>query len=312
MTPLRQQMIDAMQVRGLAVRTQEAYVDALARMARHFGRSPAELDAAQIEAYMLHLARDKHRSFSTINHVASASRFLFRHVLKREDRGLEPPVARSPQRQPELLGRAEITRLLAACKSPAMRTLLQVTYASGLRVSEACALRVRDIDAAADRMCIRVVQGKGSADRYTLLSSSLLAVLREHCRRTQCHRRGAGWLFANPSSGQPWAAETVQRHYGAAKRAAGIRKGGSTHTLRHCCATHLLEAGIDLHTICSLLGHKHIETTRRYLHLTSPQFRPPQGVDALDLLAGLPALGAEPATPAGVQPARRGRSRTPC
>lgn len=89
MTPLRQQMIDAMQVRGLAVRTQQAYVDALARMARHFGCSPAQLDAAQIEAYMLHLSRERGRSFSTINHVASASRFLFRHVLKREDRGLE-------------------------------------------------------------------------------------------------------------------------------------------------------------------------------------------------------------------------------
>lgn len=88
MTPLRQQMIDAMQVRGLAVRTQQAYVDALARMARHFGCSPAQLDAAQIEAYMLHLSRERGRSFSTINHVASASRFLFRHVLKREDRGL--------------------------------------------------------------------------------------------------------------------------------------------------------------------------------------------------------------------------------
>ncbi len=94
MTPLRQQMIDAMQVRGLAVRTQQAYVDALARMARHFGCSPAQLDAAQIEAYMLHLSRERGRSFSTINHVASASRFLFRHVLKREDRGLE----RRPQR----------------------------------------------------------------------------------------------------------------------------------------------------------------------------------------------------------------------
>ena len=163
-------MIDAMVVRGLALRTQEAYVDALARMARHFGRGPEQLDAAQIEGYMLHLSRDRQRSFSTINHVASASRFLFRHVLKREDRGLEPPVARTPQTQPELLGREQIAQLFAACRSPAMRTLLQVLYASGLRVSEGCALRVCHIDSAADRMCLRVVQGKGSADRYTLLS----------------------------------------------------------------------------------------------------------------------------------------------
>jgi len=292
MTPLRQQMIDAMAVRGLALRTQAAYVDALARMARHFGCSPAELDAAQIESYMLHLSRDLHRSFSTINHVSSASRFLFRHVLMHDERGLEPPVARSPQTQPELLARAQIAQLFVACRNPSMRTLLQLLYASGLRVSEACALRVRDIDSAADRMCIRVVQGKGAVDRRTLLSPTLLGLLREHCRRTECHRHEPGWLFANPRTGQPVSAETVQRHYAAAKHRAKISKGGSTHTLRHCCATHLLEAGVDLHTICSLLGHKHIETTQRYLHLISPQFRPPKDGDPLDLLAGLPGVGA--------------------
>ena len=287
MTPLRQQMIDAMQVRGLAVRTQEAYVDALARMARHFGRSPAQLDAAQIEAYMLHLSRDLHRSFSTINHVASGSRFLFRHVLGREDRGLEPPVARVPQRRPELLAREQIARLFAVCRDPMTRMLLQVLYASGLRISEGLALRVQDIDSARDRMCIRVVQGKGGVDRYTLLSPTLLGLLREHCRRYQCHRREPGWLFFNPRSAAPLCPSGVQRHYAAAKREAGITKGGSTHTLRHCCATHLLEAGVDLHTICTLLGHKQIQTTQRYLHLISPQFKPPAGVDALDLLAAL-------------------------
>lgn len=287
MTPLRQQMIDAMQVRGLALRTQEVYVDALAKLARHYGKSPAQLDAAQIEAYMLHLTKDLKRSFSTINQVASASRFLFRHVLGREDRGLEPPVARAPQRRPELLSREQIAQLFALCRQPMTRMLLQVLYASGLRISEGLALRVRDIDSARDRMCLRVVQGKGSADRYTLLSPTLLVLLREHCQRYQCHHRSADGLFFNPRTGSPIPASTVQRSYAAAKREAGITKGGSTHTLRHCCATHLLESGVDLHTICTLLGHKHIETTQRYLHLISPQFRPPAGVDALDLLAGL-------------------------
>lgn len=288
MTPLRQQMIDAMQVRGMAVRTQEAYVDALARMARHFRRSPEELDAVQIEAYMLHLSKDLRRSFSTINQVSSASRFLWRHVLKREDRGLEPPVARAPQRRPELLGRDQIAQLFAASRQPMTRMLLQLLYASGLRISEGLALRVRDIDSAPDRMALRVVQGKGGVDRYTLLSPTLLGLLREHCRRYQCHRRDPDWLFFNPHTGAALCASGVQRHYAAAKREAGIAKVGSTHTLRHCCATHLLEAGVDLHTICTLMGHKHIETTQRYLHLISPQFKPPARVDPLDLLAGLP------------------------
>lgn len=288
MTPLRQQMIDAMQVRGLAMRTQEAYVDTLARMARHFGYSPAELDAAQIEAYMLHLSKDLKRSFSTINHVSAASRFLWRHVLGREDRGLEPPVARAPQRRPELLAREQIAQLFGASRQPMTRMLLHVLYASGLRISEGLALRVKDIDSASDRMCIRVVQGKGGVDRYTLLSPTLLALLREHCRRYQCHRHDPDWLFFNPRTGAPLCPSGVQRHYAAAKRQAGIRKGGSTHTLRHCCATHLLEAGVDLHTICTLMGHKHIETTQHYLHLISPQFRSPARVDPLDLLAALP------------------------
>ena len=287
MTPLRQQMIDAMQVRGLALRTQQTYVDALARMARHCGRSPAVLDAQQIEAYMLHLSKDLKRSFSTINQVSSASRFLFRHVLGRGDAGMQPPVARAPQRRPELLSREQIARLLSLVRSPMTRMLLQVLYASGLRISEGLALRVRDIDAARDRMSLRVVQGKGGVDRYTLLSPTLLALLREHCRRYQCHQRDADWLFFSPRTGAPLCASGVQRHYAAAKREAGIAKGGSTHTLRHCCATHLLEAGVDLHTICMLMGHQHIETTQRYLHLISPQFRPPPTRDPLDLLAAL-------------------------
>ncbi|MFM2121410.1 MAG: hypothetical protein RL722_2878 [Pseudomonadota bacterium] len=288
MTPLRQQMIDAMQVRGMAVRTQQTYVQALVRMARHYGRSPGDLEAAQIEAYMLHLSRDLRRSFSTVNHVAAASRFLWRHVLHRDDRGLEPPVARAPQRRPELLSREQIAQLFAVSPQPMIRMLLQVLYASGLRITEGLNLRVRDIDSAADRRCIRVVQGKGGVDRYTLLSPSLLALLREHCRHWQCHRHEPGWLFFNPRTGQPLSTSAVQRHYAVAKREAGITKGGSTHTLRHCCATHLLEAGVDLHTICTLLGHQHIETTQRYLHLISPQFKPPACMDPLDLLAGLP------------------------
>lgn len=290
MTPLRQQMIDAMQVRGLALRTQQVYVEALARMARHFGRSPEQLDAAQIEAYMLHLSKDLKRSFSTINQVSSASRFLFRHVLGRSEAGMEPPVARAPQRRPELLSREQLAQLLAVVASPMTRMLLQLLYASGLRISEGLALRVRDIDAASDRMCLRVVQGKGGVDRYTLLSPTLLALLREHCRRYRCHRREPDRLFFSPRTGLALSPCVVQRQYAGAKRAAGIAKGGSTHTLRHCCATHLLEAGVDLHTICMLMGHRHIETTQRYLHLISPQFRPPAQRDPLDLLAALPRV----------------------
>ena len=292
MTPLRQQMLDAMAVRGLAVRTQETYVDSLGRMARYFGRSPAVLSAQEIEAYMLYLVKDRKLSFSSVNHVAAASRFLFTHVLAQPETGerMLAPVARTRQKQPELLGREQIARLFAHCHSPMARMLLQTLYACGLRLSEGCQLRVPDIDSACDRMCVRVVAGKGGADRYTLLSPTLLGLLREHCRRFGCHRLPGRWLFFNPNTQQPLSTSGVQRHYQAARRDARIDKAGSTHTLRHCFATHLLEAGVDLHTFCRLLGHGHIETTSRYLHLISPQFKPPRSADPLDLLAGLPTL----------------------
>ncbi len=180
MTPLRQRMLDAMTVRGLAERTKECYVEAVARLARHYHRNPELLNPAEVEAYLLHLVKDRKLSYSSVNHAASASRFLFETVLGRptDIAHLRPPMARVPQKQPELLARQEIVRLFFSCSHPVYRTVLQTVYAAGLRISEACSLRVGDIDSAADRMCVRVTAGKGGADRYSLLSPSLLALLR--------------------------------------------------------------------------------------------------------------------------------------
>ena len=293
MTELRQRMINAMLVRGLSARTQECYVEAVARLARHYHRSPELLSAPEIEAYLLHLVKDRKLSYSSVNHAASASRFLLEKVLGRpaDIAHLRPPMARVPQKQPELLSRQQIARLLACCAHPAYRTLLTTLYANGLRVGEACRLRVDDIDSAADRMCMRVVAGKGGADRYTLLQPSLLALLRSYCRTHALHHAAKNpgrWLFPNKPCDAPTAIENIQRAYQAARHSAGITKEGDTHTLRHCFATHLLEGGVDLYTISRLLGHGHISTTSRYLHLISPQFKPPKDVDPLDLLAGLP------------------------
>ena len=165
---------------------------------------------------------------------------------------------------------------------------LQTLYATGLRVSEACCLRVGDIDSAPDRMCVRVNAGKCGADRYSILSPSLLALLRLYCKTYAPQRNPGKWLFANGTGERGVGIESLQRAYQAARHCAGITKSGGTHTLRHCFATHLLEGGVDLYTISRLLGHRHISTTSRYLHLISPQFRPPRDIDSLDLLAGLP------------------------
>lgn len=172
-------------------------------------------------------------------------------------------MAKVPKRLPQILSREEVSRLLGAAGTLRARTLLTVTYAAGLRVSEACALQVADIESAPDRMCLKVRQGKGNQDRYTLLSPRLLDTLRAYWRVGRPGR----WLFPNPAGTGPIDLKTAQRIYCAARDAAGIRPEGGIHTLRHAFATHLLEAGVDLPTLQRLLGHGHIATTMRYLHL---------------------------------------------
>lgn len=287
MTPLRQRMTDAMLQRGLSPRTRESYVDAIYGMAKHYRRDPTEYTAQEVEAYLLHMVKERHLSYSTMNQAACAARFLYEKVLGHPREVFSIPMAKVPAKQPELLARIEIARLIAACAHPVYRMLLQTMYAAGLRISEACALRVGDIDSTPDRMCIRVVGGKGGKDRYTLLAPTLLSTLRSYARS----HRPRTWLFSNRRDASlPVCDKSVQRAYQGARHRAGILKQGSPHVLRHGFATHLLENGIDLFTIQKLLGHGHISTTGRYLHLISPQFRPPKDIDPLDLLAGLPKL----------------------
>lgn len=283
MTELRQRMLDAMVQRGFAPRTQEAYVRAIRRMAKYYRRDPAQYSAEEVQAYLLHMVKDEKLSYSSMNQAACASQFLFQTVLGHGRDQFHVPFAKVPAKQPELLGRQEVARLLSACLDPAKRMLLQTMYATGLRASEACVLKVRDIDSARDRMCVRVEHGKGARVRQSILSPTLLELLRAYVR----YAKPKVWLFTDSTGAKPMDIGMAQRAYYAACIRGGITKTGGIHTLRHAFATHLLEGGVDLYTIPKLLGHTHIATTGRYLHLISPQFRPPQGTDPLDLLAGL-------------------------
>ncbi len=172
MTPLRQRMLDALVLRGMALRTQETYIDAVSGLARHYRRSPDQLDANQVQRYLLHLLRERHLARSSLNVYGCAFRFLYGTVLGRDGNEFQIPLAAAPQRLPEILSRQEIAQLLACAAQPKGHMLLACAYALGLRVSELCALRVEHIDSAADRMCVRVVQGKGARDRYVPLSRS--------------------------------------------------------------------------------------------------------------------------------------------
>lgn len=263
MKSLRQQMMDAMVLRGFAARTQEAYLAAVAALAKHYHRCPDTLSSEQLQAYLLFLITEKKLAYTSVNQAACAFRFLFERVLKRPNARFDIPMAKVPKRLPQILSREEVSRLIGAARTLRGRTLLMTTYAAGLRVSEVCALQVADIESAPDRMCLKVRQGKGGQDRYTLLSPRLLEAL----RRYWCDRRPRPWLFPNPAGTAPIDPTTAQRTYAAARDAAGIAPEGGIHTLRHAFATHLLEAGVDLPTIQRLLGHGHISTTMRYLHL---------------------------------------------
>ena len=281
MTQLRQKMQDAMILRGYALRTQQAYLAAVAGLARYYHASPDTLDGAQLQAWLLHLITEKKLAYARVNQAACGLRFFYEGVLHRPEARLDLPMARVPKRLPQVLSRNEVARLLAAARTPRGQALLTTVYAAGLRVSEVCALEVGDIESAPDRMCLKVRQGKGGQDRYTLLSPRLLDSLRRYWRIG----RPARWHFPNPAGTGAIDIKTAQRLYCAARDAVGIPPEGGIHTLRHCFATHLLEAGGDLPTIQRLMGHSHIATTMRYLHLAQSHLN--RATSPLELLAAV-------------------------
>ena len=303
-TPLRQRMLDAMVLRGFSPRTQESYVDAVKGLAGHFRRSPDLLGAEEVRGYLLHLLQKRRLARSSVNQYGCAFRFLYGRVLGLDGDTFQIPLARAPQRLPEILSREEIARLIACAPHAEAGAVLQLAYASGLRLSELCRLRVADIDSAADRMCIRVQQGKGAKDRYVPLAADALDMLRGWWRLA----RPREWLF--PGRHDPSRAldpGSVQRWYHHARSAAGIGKTGGFHSLRHAYATHLLEAGVDLYSLQQWLGHGHISTTTRYLHLARPDAPDGARGQPLELLRALATAApvAAAATPSNAPKPRK-------
>ena len=261
MGELRKRMDGDLVVRGMAVRTREAYLGAVAGLAKNYGRSPDRVSEAEVQKYLLHLIEQRKLAWSSCNIVAQGLKFFYRVTLRRSEAQFVIPRARAPQKLPQILSREEIAALIQKTLNLKHRAILMTAYGAGLRLNEICHLRIGDIDS--DRMTIRVEQGKGAKDRYTLLSPRLLAELR---RYWVAHRPRA-WLFTARDPARPIYDHTVQRIFYAAKDRAGITKEGGIHALRHAFATHLLEAGVDVHTIQRLLGHGHISSTLRYFHL---------------------------------------------
>jgi integrase/recombinase XerD len=260
MTPLRQRMIDELVRRNYGERTIKTYVGAVAAIARRFKKSPDKLTADEVRAWQLSM-REQGLSFSTYNTHSCALRFFFRYVDPRgADLTTLVPFARRERKLPTILAQDEVRALLAAITDGRDRVMVTVAYSCGLRVSELTSLRVVDVDGA--RKLLHIHAGKGRKDRLVPLSDSLLSLLRDYYRIY----RPKQWLFVGPRGGHV-VDRTVQRAVREAGVRAGIKKKVTPHTLRHCFATHMLEAGVDLRTVQSMLGHNNIATTIRYHHV---------------------------------------------
>ena len=261
MGALRKQMDGDLVVRGMSVRTREAYLGAVAGLAKHYGRRPDRITEQEVQGYLLHWIEERKLAWSSCNIVAQGLKFFYRTTLKRPEAQFAIPRARQPRKLPQILSCEEVASIIEKTRNPKHRAILMSAYGSGLRLNEICHLKVSDVDS--KRMTIRVEQGKGAKDRYTLLSPRLL----EELRRYWLYYRPKQWLFTSRDPTRPIGDRTVHRIYHAAKARAGVRKAGGIHALRHAFATHLLEAGVDIHTIQRLMGHGHISTTMRYFHL---------------------------------------------
>lgn len=280
MTPLRKRMIRELQLQRKAPTTAASYVKAVEELARHYRRSPDRISQEEIRDYLHHLIVERKLSYSSCNVKITAINFFQRNVLGRRS-NLRVPMKKT-QRLPEPFSREEVARLIRAAGNVRHRVLMMTAYSAGLRVSELVRLTPQDIHSS--RMLIRVEQGKGRKDRYTLLSQRLLDELRSYWRQY----RPAHWLFAGGVPNSHLTRQAAERAFYAMKRRAGITRGHGIHTLRHSFATHLLEAGVDLHTLQILLGHSNFGTTLKYLHVTEKHLT--QTGSALDLLR-LPAPG---------------------
>ena len=267
MSELRRRMLTDLRIRNYAERTQEMYITRVAEMARHFKRSPDTLGSEEVREYLRYLKEEREVSRSAFAQVVGGLRFLYRVTLDRPEMVPHIPYPRQKRRHPVVLSPEEVVRLLQAIGNLKHRTVAMVLYGAGLRISEALALQVRDIDS--DRMVITVRHGKGDKDRQVVLSRVLLGALREYWQAY--HPRS--WLFPGRDPEQPLTGSTIQRALKAARERAGILKPASPHTLRHSFATHLLESGTDLRVIQMLLGHRSLRTTAIYTHVATERLR---------------------------------------
>ena len=279
MTELRQKMIRAMELKNLSKNTQRAYLAAVTGLAKHYQQSPAKITDKMIEDYLLYLKNDKGNAPNSCGSVLTGLRFFYKNVVQKEIT-VDYSLRKRPRKLPTVLTMEQVWKLICATNNLKHRLVLMTTYSAGLRASEVIGLKPEHIDS--ERMLIKVEDGKGGKDRYTLLSVKLLAELRQYYRKY----RPEVYLFPSTykeRKNSPLAYESIRSVYEEARKRAGIKKGEGLHTLRHSFATHLLEAGYDIRKIQVLMGHTRLSTTMIYLHVSRETLsKIPSPLDLID------------------------------
>jgi len=262
MNTLREKMLAELQLRGITPRTQTAYLREIAKLETYFNRSPEELGEEEVKEYLVHMLEDRGLSSGTYKYYAAGIKFLYRTTLNRGEVVEKIKYPKAKIKLPVVLDLSEVRTMLSVMENLKHRAVLTITYSAGLRVSETAHLKVTDIDS--KRMMVRVRQGKGGKDRYTILSKTTLECLREYWRAY----RPKDWLFEGQKEGSHICYTSIRNIFVEAKERAGITKPVGPHSLRHAFATHLIEAGTSLHHVQLLLGHKSPKTTTVYLHVS--------------------------------------------
>ena len=255
-------MLVDLQLSGAKPRTQKTYLREAENLAKYFNRPPEELGEDELKEYLLHLMKERHLSEGTFRFYVAALKFLYRTTLKREWAVEKIRYPRAKRKLPVVLDLLEVESLFSVTKNLKHKAILMITYSSGLRASETASLKITDIDS--KRMMVRITQGKGGKDRYSILSQTTLEHLRQYWRIY----RPTKWLFDGAKKEDHITTHSIQLLFYAAKKRAGITKPSSVHTLRHSFATHLIEAGTSLHHVQLLLGHRSPTTTTVYLHVS--------------------------------------------
>ena len=263
MTPLKRRFIEDMQMRGLAPTTQRSYIHYVTEYAKFYNTSPDKLDLEAIRQYELHLLHERKLSPQSINTFISSVQFLYTVTLDMPWGKECFPRLRVASKLPVVLSPEEVEEFFSHVPSLKYRAALMLCYGAGLRISEAVAVKIADIDS--KRGLIRVEQGKGRKDRYVMLSERLLKVLRCYWRAA----RPQSWMFPSWLKNRHLTSGALSQACHDAAKSSGMTKHVTAHILRHSFATHLLENAADTRVIQALLGHSRIETTARYVRVSS-------------------------------------------